>query len=175
MGLKLGSILKGAARLLLGSNPITAVLADALLPDRLEKATGLGIGSVKQLLQALRTDPATIAEINRHEEQMAGIAADLENTAMELSSKNLVEIGDIPIEPGEEFSWRRSLLGSPRRIGVTLAVVVLCVLSAIVGIRAIFVAKAVADPENLEIVFVNLRWAVVGLAGAYTMKYLKKV
>ena len=173
MGFNLKNFLTGAVRIVAKTNPVTAILADTLLPQRIEDATGVAPGMVGKILSAIRMDPELLAAQNAHEAEMAKLKADLETAAMELSSGNLLGISDVPAEPDGTFSWAKALLGSPRRIGVTLAVVTICLLSLIVGIRAIVVEKAVADPENLTVVFVNLRWVVVGLAGAYATKYFK--
>jgi len=125
--------------------------------------TGTTTVVVDRVLDAIKEDP-----------EIARLQADIEKARMEtekeiarISAGNLAGISD---QTGE-FSWVRALAGSPRRLGVTVAVLVIGALSLVVGGKAIFVDNAIADPDGLAVVFDSMKWIVVGLGGAYGMKY----
>jgi len=143
-------------------------IVNILRPKSSSLATAAGTTPevVENVLTAIKGDPEMLKL-----QMEAEAAKDQVRQAMaEMSSENLKGISDID----GDFSWLRALCGSPRRIGVTAAVAVMSILSLAVGVKAVFWATAVADPESLGIVFDNLKWIVVGLGGAYIMKYFGK-
>lgn len=161
------NILKDVVLPVLGKLDPTGIV-DVLRPKSSSIATAANTTPqvVDQVLTAIKGDP----EMLKLQLEAQAARDQITQEMAKMSSDNLQGISDVE----GEFTWLRALCGSPRRLGVSVAVAVMAILSLAVGVKAVFWTTAIADPDSLGIVFDNLKWIVVGLSGAYIMKYFGK-
>ena len=161
MGLNLKKTLMGIARIAASTNPLTAVLADTLLPARVAKATGEDPDIVEKVIAGIQGDKEFQLKQMEHEQAMA----EIQTKALALGSENLRAL-----DTGAEFSFWKGLLGSPRRLGVTLLSVAMSYLIISAGTRALFVGQIARDVAGFTMILKFGGATLFGLASAYVTK-----
>lgn len=163
--MSLGSILTGAVKILASTNPVTGILADALLPERVAKQTGAAPDLVSKIISGIQADP----EVTKLQIETEKASQELFLKAKELESGNLRAL-----DTGAEFSFWKGLMGSPRRFAVTVLSGVIGFLGLNAGIRALWIGGIAADPDGLMAILKTMGGTLALIAGAYVSKYWGK-
>ncbi len=163
--MSLGSILTGAVKILASTNPVTGILADALLPERVAKQTGAPADLVSKIISGIQGDP----EVTKLQIEAEKTSQELLLQAAQIESGNLRAL-----DTGAEFSFWKGLVGSPRRFAVTVLSGVIGFLGLNAGIRALWIGGIAVDPDGLLAIFKTLGGTLALLTGAYVSKYWGK-
>ena len=142
----------------LGALDPTGIIS-ALSPAKISKTAGVTEDIVERVLGAATQSDEFKAKVMAHEELMQ-------------KSRAAVATG---LDTGAEFSFFKGLLGSPRRIGVTILSVALGWLVFAAGTRAIFVGSVAKDIEGLAMILKFGGATLFGLATAYVSKGIANV
>ena len=142
----------------LGALDPTGIIS-ALSPAKISKTAGVTEDIVAKVLDAVQGDPEFKKAVMVHEEAMQ-------------QSRAAVATG---LDTGAEFSFWKGLLGSPRRLGVTVLSVALSYLIIAAGTRAIFVGQVAKDVDGLVMILKFGGATLFGLATAYVSKGIANV
>ncbi len=142
---------------ILGALDPTGII-NMVRPKDISGKTGIAEDIVRKVIDAIKADPAMEQARMDHAEVMARI-----------SSANLRGL-----DTDASYSVLKGLLGSPRRLAVTVLTMVLAFLGAVVGVRAVFMDIPIADPAAFADILKMLGGTLVGVGGAYGIKYLGK-
>ena len=133
-------------------------IVNALRPDKISKAAGVTESVVEAVLKAATESEEFQQMQMEHAEAMAeGRQATLK-----------------ALDTGENFSFWKGLLGSPRRYAVTILVTVIAFLGLIAGLNAIVVKMAVADPVGFADILKVLGGTLALVTTGYVSKYFSK-
>ena len=131
-------------------------VAGGIVGTLLKEATGTD--NVEEAEKILKADPALFLQFQEK-------LMDAEVEAQRIGGENLRSL-----DTGAEFSFWKGLLGSPRRLGVTLFASVLAFLILVAGLRVLFGYDIADNPGEFFLILKAGGATLFGLTGAYVSK-----